>query len=102
MVSHTSRPGNGTADNGDRKSIIFLLAILMENFTADLLHYFPEYFTEWIRGCLNFKSQRPWIFPIGRRKKKFSNLDENGTNRPDDIKSGPNLVSDQKVDFLKN
>ena len=39
---------------------------------------------------------------FGRQKKKFSNLAENGTNRLDDIKSGPNLVSDQKVDFLKN
>ena len=38
----------------------------------------------------------------GRQKKKFSDLAENGTNRLDDIKSGPNLVSDQKVDFLKN
>ena len=35
----------------------------------------------------------------GRQKKKFSDLAENGTNRLDDIKSGPNLVSDQKVDF---
>ena len=37
----------------------------------------------------------------GRQKKKFSDLAENGTNRLDDIKSGPNLVSDQKVDFWK-
>ena len=36
------------------------------------------------------------------KKKRFSNLAENGTNRLDDIKSGPNLVSDQKVDFLTN
>ena len=34
---------------------------------------------------------------MGRAKKKFSNLAENGTNRPDDIKSGLNLVSDRKV-----
>ena len=38
----------------------------------------------------------------GRQKKKFSNLAENGTNRLDDIKSGPNMVSDQNVGFLKN
>ena len=38
---------------------------------------------------------------MGRRK-KISNLAENGANRLESIKSGPNLVSDQKVDFLKN
>ena len=34
-------------------------------------------------------------------KKKFSNLAESGTNRPDDIKSGANLPSDVFFDFLK-
>ena len=39
---------------------------------------------------------------MGRTKKKFSNLAENGANRPDDIKSGANLSSDYFFDFLKN
>ena len=38
----------------------------------------------------------------GRQKKKFANLAENGTNRLDDIKSGPDLASDKKMFFLKN
>ena len=40
--------------------------------------------------------------PHFRRKKKCSDSPENSTNRPDDIKSGPNLVSDRFFDFLKN
>ena len=39
---------------------------------------------------------------MGRQKKKLSDFDENGTNRLESIKSGANLFSDQKVDFLKN
>jgi len=39
---------------------------------------------------------------MGRQKKKLSDFDENGTNRLETIKSGANLFSDQKVDFLKN
>ena len=74
----------------------------MENFTADLLSYFPETFTAQVRRYLNFKSQRPRIYLMGRQKKKFSNLAENGTNRLDDIKSGANLPSDYFFDFLKN
>ena len=37
--------------------------------------------------------------PHFRRKKKCSDSPENSTNRPDDIKSGPNLVSDRFFDF---
>jgi len=40
--------------------------------------------------------------PHFRRKKKCSDSPENSTNRPDDIKSGPNLASDHFFDFLKN
>ena len=36
------------------------------------------------------------------KKKKCSDSPENSTNRPDDIKSVPNLVSDRFFDFLKN
>ena len=39
---------------------------------------------------------------MGRQKKKLSDFDENGTNRLESIKSGANLSSDEKVDFLKN
>ena len=39
---------------------------------------------------------------MGRQKKKLSDFDENGTNRLETIKSGANLFSDQKVDFLDN
>ena len=48
-----------------------------------------------------FEFQMPTAMILLNRttKKKFSNLAENGTNRPEDIKSGPNLVSDEKVDF---
>ena len=64
-----------------------------ELFTGTFRRLDPELF--------EFKQPTAVNLLNGTSKKKFSNLAENGTNRPDDIKSGANLSSDRKFEFVK-
>ena len=94
------RKRNGTSGVTVDKKIV--IALSYGEFHCGSFELVPRNFHRSDPAIFEFQIPTVVILLTGRRKKKFSNLAENGTNRLDDIKSGPNLVSDQKVDFLKN